>query len=643
MSKHTAKHYRQTFPCKAEVIAQTRDPAVREMLQRLEAQGIETVFDRFDAQKRHCGFGLDGNCCRICNMGPCKVTPSSPRGVCGADADLIVARNLLRWVAAGVASHGARGREVILTLKAAAEGRVPLEIKGEAKLRSVATALGIAHTAKDTATLAGEVADVLLEDLSRTVPGTHRTLQALAPKERLACWSALDILPIGAYHEVFEALHRTGTGTDGDWQNVMRQLLRCGLAFAWNSVMGTSIAMDILYGEPQRDVISANLGSLDADYINIVIHGHSPVLPMAMVNHADAPAVHEQALACGARGVRFYGVCCSGLSALYRHGGVSPLANAMGAELILGTGAIDLWVADVQDVYPGIMEVAQCFHTQVVTTNDACRLPGAIHLGFDQQHRNLPEIEQIAQQIVALAIAQFPKRQRNQAQIPNIHTEAEIGFSIENLSTAFHGLTPLYHALRDGRIKGIVNLVGCNNPKVLYETTLCVVADALLAENVVILTNGCASFPLLKLGYCTRQALDKTGHALRELLTALQLPPVWHMGECLDNARASGLFRALSEQAGVDLKNMPFAFASPEWSNEKGVGAALGFRLLGIPSYHCVPAPIAGSEAVSRFFYADTQALLGAVMVVETDPQQLAQRIISDLNARRALLPDWMP
>lgn len=635
MTPAELKDFRKSFPSKADVMAQTPDPAVRQMLVRMDELGLETVFDRFDAQGTQCGYGLEGTCCRMCNMGPCTINARSPRGVCGADADVIVARNILRWVAAGVASHGARGREVLLALKAAAEGHTGMPIRGVEKTRAIARALGIDDEAKSIEALAGEIVAILLDDMARTVHGPHRTLEALAPPERVAVWKALDIVPVGSYHEVFEALHRTGVGTDGDWENLMRQLLRCGLAFAWSSVLGSAIAMDILYGPPRRDKISANLGSLEADTVNIAIHGHSPVMPSAIIEAAAEQELVERARAAGARAIRFYGVCCSGLSALYRHGGVSPLANAVGAELVLGTGALDLWVADVQDVYPGIMDVARCFHTQVVTTSDSCRLPGAIHIGFDHDHANLADAKPLARRIVSLAIDNFPKRQAANVFIPRVVAEAEIGFSVENLGASFGGLPALLEALRDGRIRGIVNLVGCNNPKVMYEKTVCDVADALLAADVAILTNGCASFPLLKLGYCNGGARDKAGPGLRPLLTQLELPPVWHMGECLDNARASGLFRALADLAGAPLTALPFAFSSPEWSNEKGVGASLGFRLLGVPSYHCLPPPIGGSKAVEQFFYRDTEALLGAAMIVERDPARLAQRIVADMDARR--------
>jgi len=635
MTPDELKAHRASFPSRAQVRERTPDPAVRALLDHAAERGVSTVFDRFDSQKNHCGHGLTGLCCRICHMGPCQVTAKAPRGTCGADADVIVARNILRWLAAAIASHGARGREVMLALKAAAEGRLAQPIRGPEKVKAVAKAFGLFDEAKTIEAMAGEIADVLLEDLCRTVPGEHRTLAAMATPERQQVWRELDILPIGGSHEVYEALHRSGVGTDGDWRNLMTQFLRCGLAFSWSSVAGSAIAMDCLYGLPKRSVITTNVGTLEPDWVNIAVHGHSPVLVTAIVEAADDPDLVARAKAIGAQGIRFYGICCSGLSALYRQGGVHPLANAVGAELVLATGAIDLWVADLQDVYPGIMDVANCFHTKVVTTSDSARLPGALALGFDHRHDNLDQAHAIARQIVGLAIDNQPLRRAANLFIPKVSAEAEIGFSVENIGEAFGGLANLLAALRSGQVRGIVNLVGCNNPKVAYEVAISKVTDLLLANDILVLTNGCASFPLLKQGYCTTGALARVGPGLRSTLGERSLPPVLHMGECLDNARASGLFRALADAAGQPIKAMPFAFSSPEWSNEKGVGAGLSFRLLGLDSYHCIPAPVTGSAKVSAFFETGTRDLLGGGMVVVADPEALARRIVADLGRRR--------
>ena len=355
--------YRKTFASKEDVLERTPDPAVREMLRYMAQLGQDTVFDRFDQQKPQCTFGLAGVCCKNCNMGPCKITKKSPRGVCGADADVIVARNLLRSAAAGVAQHGAHAREILLSMKFVAEGRLKLPIVGEEKLRTVAKAFGLETAGVSTPELTGRLADVLLEDLSRAMPDDYRTIRAMAPKERQAVWDALDIIPISAYHEVFDAYHRTGVGTDGDFDSLMREFLRCGLAFCFTGVVASNIGTDVLFGGGHRATSKINIGALKKGWVNIAVHGHLPTLVSEIVRIGRTEEMIELAKQHGAQGIQFYGICCSCLSAMYRYEGVIPLANAVGAELVLGTGALDLWCADVQEVYPSIMDVARCFRT----------------------------------------------------------------------------------------------------------------------------------------------------------------------------------------------------------------------------------------------------------------------------------------
>ncbi|MCL1879825.1 MAG: carbon monoxide dehydrogenase [Actinomycetia bacterium] len=624
--------YRQTFPSKAEVIEQTPDPAVREMLLHMQDVGCDSAFDRFDAQQPQCSFGMAGVCCRNCMMGPCKVTAKAPKGVCGADADLIVSRNLLRHIAGGVAGHAGRGRETMLALKLAAEGKINIPIGGEAKVRATAAVFGLESEGKTLAELAGEIADILLEDLSRTIPGKHRTLHAIAAEERIERWGELDILPISAYHETFEAMHRSASATDGDWHNVMKQFERCGLAYAWSGVMGNSIASDCLFGLPQRDTVRVNLGALERGYVNIAVHGHAPLLVSEIVRCGHSEKFAALAKQHGAAGIRFYGICCSGLSAMYRYGGVVPLSNSVGAELVLGTGALDLWVADVQDVFPAIMDVAACVKTTVITTNDATRLPGAEHIGFDHDHSNIGQTQQLAEKILQRAVESFAGRRDVPVFIPQYEITAEIGFSVEYLTKYYGGsLQPLVDALKSGRIKGIVNLVGCNNPRVVFEKGIAEVADILLANDYLILTNGCASFALMKLGFCRLEAAERAGAGLREFLGG-GLPPVWHMGECIDNARASALFKAVAMAAKRPLRQMPLAFISPEWSNEKGLGSAFSFRLLGINSYHCVYPPVQGSDNVQEYMLNGCQERFGSRMAVNPDPRELAYELMADLD-----------
>lgn len=629
--------YRKTFASKQDVLDHTPDPAVREMMLRMEQIGLSTVFDRFDAQKPQCSFGLAGVCCKICNMGPCKITPKSPRGVCGADADLIVSRNLLRNAAAGVAQHGAHAREILLSLKFIAEGRLALPLLGEKRIREVCRAFGIETRGQSAKRLAGKLADVLLADLSRPTPDDYETIKALAPKERQEVWQKLDILPISAYNEVFDAYHRTGVGTDGDWRSIMQQFLRCGLAFCFTGVVASNIGTDAMFGIGHRATSKVNIGALKKGYVNIAVHGHLPTLVSEIVRIGRSEEFQEKAKKAGAKGIQFYGICCSCLAAMYRYEGVIPLSNAVGAELVLGTGALDLWVADVQDVYPAIMDVARCFKTTVVTTSDSARLPGAEHYAYDHHHSNVEDTEKLARKIVTRGIESFAARRDVPVFIPAYEVTADVGFNAENIAEEFGGFGTLAAALKSGEIRGIVNMVGCSNPRVVYERAVVDVADELLKNNILIFTNGCASFPLLKLGYCSKAGAAKAGAHLQQFLAG-KLPPVWHMGECIDNTRASTVFGGIAQAAGHAIKDMPYAFASPEWSNEKGLDASLAFRLFGIDSYHCVEPPVQGAPNVERFLKHDTKETLGAVMVVNTDPKALAKQIIADIEkARQAL------
>ena len=401
--------------------------------------------------------------------------------------------------------------------------------------------------------------------------------------------------------------------------------------------LGSAIATDSLFGIGGRATSKINVGALKTGYVNIAVHGHSPVLVSQIVKQGQSEEFIKLAKEKGAKGIQFYGICCSGLSAMYRYDGVIPLSNAVGAELVLGTGALDLWVADIQEVFPSIMEVAKCHKTTVVTTSDSARLPGAEHYAYNHDHSNINETTALARKIVTRAIESFEERRDIPVFIPPYEVEAEVGFSVEYITQKFGSMNPIAEALKSGEILGIVNLVGCNNPRVIYEKAVVDVTETLLKNNVLVITNGCASFPLLKLGFCNFSAVEKTGEGLKKFLGE-DLPPVWHMGECIDNTRASGFLAGVAGAANQKIKEMPFALASPEWSNEKGIGAALGFRLLGINSYHCVEAPVQGSDNVMNFLKTGTKETLGSTMNVDVDPVKLANKIVEDFKEKRKAL-----
>ena len=126
----------------------------RQLLEKAHRDNIETVWQRHEAQQPQCGFCDMGLSCRICIMGPCRVDPfgEGPQtGVCGADADIIVARNLCRMIAAGAASHSDHGRDLVEVLAAVAEGSAPgYKIRDEAKLKRLAAEYAVAVSFRQT-------------------------------------------------------------------------------------------------------------------------------------------------------------------------------------------------------------------------------------------------------------------------------------------------------------------------------------------------------------------------------------------------------------------------------------------------------------------------------------------------------------
>jgi len=273
-----------------------------------------------------------------------------------------------------------------------------------------------------------------------------------------------------------------------------------------------------------------------------------------------------------------------------------------------------------------------------VTTNESNRLPGAEHIGYKRDLEDLDKLPELAEKIVTRAIESFSNRRDVKRHIPPYEMEAQVGFGLEVLSEHFDGsVEPIAEALKDVRIRGIINLAGCTNTRIVFEKAIVDIVDILLKNNILVFTNGCASFPMAKLGYCRPEAREKCGDSLKAFLGD-NLPPVLHFGECIDNAHAVGTFATIAGFAGHPIKDMPFAEVTPEWSNEKGVGAALAFRMLGFDSYHCVHAPVQGSKKVRDFLYGGTRELLGSCMNVDPDPQKVAAMIINDFEAARRKL-----
>ena len=639
------------MPDKDDIIRLTPNQATKEMLERLKADGIETSFDRYLAQQPQCPFGLRGICCQRCLWGPCRVGgPKKLKGICGADMNLVVMGNLLRGLAAGCAAHGQHAREVIETAILTAEGKTKYRILGEERVWELAGRFGLKTNGESLKQVTREVAGILLNDLARVEDVEMRTLLAFAPKERIDTWRKLNIMPRSAMFEVFEALHKTTLGGDSDWQDLARHELRTALAYCWSTLFGSSLATEILFGVTKPQLAEVNYGILKEDHVNILVHGHSPTMVEKVLEKIESPEIQELARKHGAKGIQMAGMCCTGLELLARYG-VPTVGNILGQELIIGTGAVDAIIADMQCVLPGMKDVADCFGTKIITTSSSNRIPGAIHLPFDPLRG-----DEVALEIARTAVNAYEHRDRTRINIPAVKSRVMAGFSLEAILDKFGGRKALLELLKSGRIRGIVTMVGCNTTKVPYESSHVTIARRLIEHDILVTTTGCCSHALLNAGLCAPEAAELAGDGLREVCLEKGIPPVLPVGACVDNTRTIRLFLELAEESGLALPQLPFCFSGPEPGNEKTLGQAVTFLTLGISVHQGFPGPIPvpipvpvtgakhlddyerGGNEVADFFAEKLLDLLGARVYSEPYPELAAKTIQMHIHRQRLSL-----
>ena len=389
-----------------ENISITED--ARLLLEKTRRDGVETVWQRHDAQQPQCGYCETGLSCRICIMGPCRIDPfgeGPQRGVCGADADIIVARNLCRMIAAGAASHSDHGRDLVEVLAAVAAGKAPgYRIRDEQKLKSVAAEYGVETDGKDTLAIAAEVADAMMEDY-----GMRRkslTLLSRAPEKRRQLWEKIGVTPRGIDRETSEMMHRTHMGVDNGWQSLLLQGLRNALSDGWGGSMIATEVSDILFGVPSPKATAVNVGVLREDQVNIVVHGHNPVVSEMILKACESPDLLALAREKGAAGINLAGVCCTGNELLMRHG-IPMAGNHLMTELVLSTGAVEMMLVDYQCIMPSLGTIAGCYHTRMISTSDKARFPGMEHREFHPDNA-----EKMAVELVREAVENFTRRKQ---------------------------------------------------------------------------------------------------------------------------------------------------------------------------------------------------------------------------------------
>ncbi|MFZ0324105.1 MAG: anaerobic carbon-monoxide dehydrogenase catalytic subunit [Actinomycetes bacterium] len=607
----------------------------QKMIEVARADGIETVWDRLAAQQPQCGFCSLGLSCRNCAMGPCRIDPfgaGPQKGVCGADADVIVARNLGRTIAAGSSAHSDHGRDILEVFTATAHGETNgYRITDEAKLMRLAAELGIATEGRTATAVAVELADLLMENY-----GTRRTALSFVertPKVRQDLWDTLGVTPRGIDRESVEMLHRTHMGVDNDYVNILLHGLRTSLADGWGGSMIATELSDILFGTPQPVVSTVNLGTLKPEMVNIALHGHNPMLSDVIVQAAEDPELIALAREKGASGINLVGLCCTGNELLMRRG-VPMAGNHLMQELAITTGALEAMVVDYQCIMPSVTDVAKCYHTVVISTADKAKFPGAVHVSFDP-HRGLD----IGKDIVRRGIEAFPNRNPDRVRIPVEPVQMMAGFSVEAILGALGGTpAPLVEAIADGRIRGAVGVVGCNNPKLTQDYGHVTLTRRLIENDVLVLVTGCSAVANGKAGQMMPEAAALAGPGLRATCEALGIPPVLHMGSCVDNTRILVLAAALANHLGVDISQLPLAGAAPEWYSEKAVAIGAYVVASGITTVLGVEPPIFGSRNVTGLLAGGLDDVVGAKFAVEADPERAAVLIRRHLEAKRAAL-----
>jgi len=615
------------------------DLASVEAIRKAELECVDLSFFRMDRQKNQCGFGTKGVCCRICHMGPCRITPKSPLGVCGADEDTIVARNFLREVAGGSAAHSDHGRHLVLLLKKIGQGTGGgYVIKDEAALRRAAASYGIDAEGLDVNELAVHLAGVMIAEFT-SQEETLKTLK-LAPLNRQGLWQKKEVEPEGIDRMIVEAMHRTHMGVDHDYRNILMHVFRLALADGWGGSRIASMVSDILFGTPMPVRSTANLGILGERTVNVLVHGHEPALSEMLAAASGDPEVKEYAKKGGAEGITLAGICCTANEILMRHG--IPLAgNFLQQELAIVTGAVEMMLIDVQCCMPGLPDVAKAYHTEIVSTSHIARTIGADSTEFETDHAY-----ETAKALLKRAIDNYRNRDPKKVAIPKHSSPLIAGFSVESIKYMLGGtfrasFRPLNDAIIQGRIKGVVGIVGCNNPKAKLDAYINTLTRELLRENILVLKTGCAAIASAKEGNLTPEAaFELAGPGLREVCEAVGMPPVLHMGSCVDNSRLLEAATEIVHEGGLgeDLSDVPVVGVAPEWMSEKAIAIGCYFVASGIDVILGHPFYVAGSANVTRFLNEEAGGIFGGSFHVIEDPLEAAQEIIRILDRRREKL-----
>ena len=619
--------------------AKSVDAASQKMIEQATAQNIQIVWDRYEIMQPQCGFGQLGICCRICNMGPCRIDPfgeGAQKGVCGASADTIVARNLLRMIASGAAAHSDHGRDIAEALLLAAEGKThDYRVNNPVRLKEVASLYDIKVDGREDLDIAKELAQKALAEFGQQ-EGTLKFISR-APKKTQEAWKHLGILPRGVDREVVECMHRTHMGVDNDYKNIIMHGLRASLADGWGGSMIATELSDILFGAPQPIKSKVNLGVLKEDYVNVVVHGHEPTLSDVVVQVSQDEELVNLAKQKGAKGINIVGMCCTANEILMRHG-IHVAGNFLQQELAILTGAVELMMVDVQCIMPALAEIANCFHTELITTSPKAKFPGVKHIEFKEE-----KAKEVSKEILKRAIDNFENRNKDRVIIPQDSMDLIAGFSAEDVPYIIGGKyrstwRPVNDGVISGRLRGIAGVVGCNNPNVPHDFGHTAMVKELIKHDVLVVATGCSAIANAKMGLLKPEAALKfAGKGLQEICEAVGIPPVLHVGSCVDNSRILIACSKIVQEGGLGqrISDLPAAGAAPEWMSEKAVSIGFYFVASGVYTVFGTPQPVLGSQKVADFITQDIEGLVGGKFAFQPDPIKAAHLMIEHIDKKR--------
>lgn len=616
------------------------EAATNRLLETGAKVGADAWQLRVKNQTPHCKFGEQGVCCRICSMGPCRITPKAPRGICGCDVHGIVARNYLKFTAGGSATHSDHGREICHTLYCSSPDGA-YKVKDPEKLMKIAKEWDVETEGKDIYDLAHEVAVLGLEEYGK-VFGTQRFLKR-APKHTQEIWEREEIAPRAIDREVSCSLHMTHMGCSSLPEALIRQSLRSGLSDGWGGSMAGTEFSDVLFGTPKPIDTEANLGVMEVENVNIVVHGHDPSLSEMICEYADDPEMIAYAKSKGAKGITVSGVCCTSNEVAMRRG-IPMAGNFLQQENVVLTGACEAIVVDVQCIFPALGPLSKCFHTKFITTSPIAQMPDSEFIRF-----NAETAAENAKAIVKAAIDNFENRKPDLVYIPDMKQKATVGYSLEAIVKTLDGVTnsqvdelgttkPLIECITSGVIRGAVAMVGCNNPKIRPDSAHIELMKKLIANDVIIVASGCSAQAAAKAGLMDKQAKDLCGAGLKRVCELADIPPVLHMGSCVDISRMMNLVAELAKDSGLNISQLPVVGCAPEWMSEKAVSIGNYVVATGIDTYLGVDPYVSGSDKVAELLTSGIRDWVEAAYTVEKDIDKLGDAMMARIEEKRAAL-----